>query len=85
MPKERILLKLSFENEVIGFLENPKTDLWFRLGKWLPLDKKATEKFLKAIERDGEARVLLDGEEGLVVNLPNQEINVMMWPEILEE
>ncbi len=54
---------LRWHDEIVGFIEDMKGEMFDVYGKWIPLDTKATHDFLAAIESGEEVLVQIGSRE----------------------
>jgi len=79
-------LELIWGGEVVGFIENPKPDMFHLYGRWVPANSERAKEFLAALER-GEVEavpVLVGGSEPKVEGEASldsdDQINILVRP-----
>ena len=80
---------ISWDGEVVGFVDSPSFDMFHLYGKWVPSNSERTKEFLAAMESlDDEAveavAVLVGSTDpkitGEVTDFSDGEIEILMRP-----
>jgi hypothetical protein len=86
-----VRLAVAWEGQVVGYMVNPRPDMFFLYGAWVPVDGLATDRFLRTLQAcvaDGEDLLVdliqPDGNAPamsvLLTHMPDEQIEVRLIP-----
>ena len=81
MPRTRA--PLFYERQVVGWITEPKVDMWFTYGRWEPADTPLATVFVEAVHAGHEPTVKigpLPGMEALAMSLADEIMEVRSIP-----
>ena len=64
-------IKVSWHDEVVGFIDEPASDMWYLEGRWVPSEGQMTTEFLHVAQDLNLERCMREGD-GLVVELAEE-------------
>jgi hypothetical protein len=77
----QVRLPIFWKDQVVGFIEDPRSDMPFLYGKWVPEDTITTQEFLTFLQEGEQLWVVVgDGINGTVEEYPYEEIEIKHWP-----